>query len=453
MIRSLLSVLGVMAALAVASPAFAMVNVRDMSVDGVPVWYAEDNAVPVVHLTLVFEEAGTVSDPDALGGRARLAVALLNEGAGEYSSLAFHKALEAKAIQFSAYTEQDDLVVELHTLKDQLPEAVRLATLALTNPRFDAGAIEKAKITQLTRLKQMRESPAVVAKLAWIEAMYGNHPYGKSGVGDEHSIAALARSDLESYRTRYITRANLQVAAAGDVSRTELKNALEPLVDALPEAFFPERDLAGVALDGKGEISRIDFDVPQSVVVFGGPGVNRADKKYYAAYLMNTAFGSGSLTSRLMRDVRVKKGLVYGISTGFANGANSDSFIGQFATRNESVDDAIAAVKEAVEEINTKGISARECKEIKKEVIQQFILGLDSTESIASVIAMMMRYDLGKDYLEKRAALFEDVRCKDIEAAAREWLTPDRWRFVVVGGKAAAPAKPKADAPAAEATP
>lgn len=421
-----------------AFPAVAMVDVDDTSIEGVPVWYASDHSVPVVHITLTFGEAGTTSDPASLGGRAMLAARVLSEGAGSLDGTAFHKALESRAIQFSASAGRDDLTVEIHALKEELPEAVRLLTLALTDPRNDPQAIEDAKEEQLVTLKASRESPAAIAQRAWSEAMYGSHPYARDGIGNEQSIAMLSRADLESYRTRYVTRANLQIAAAGDVSSSELKDALSPLVEALPEAFFPERDKPGVTLDGKGEMKRIAYDAPQSVVVFGGAGLSRADKRYYAAYLMNTALGSGSLSSRLMKSVRVKKGLVYGIGTSLVNGDAADSFFGQFATRTETVDEAIAAVKETVQKLAEQGLSARECEEVKREVVQGFTLNLDSTESIAQVIAMMMRYNLGRDYLEKRAEFFDKVRCKDIQAEAQALLTPEHWLFVVVGKEGAA---------------
>ena len=420
-----------------------MVEVEDTSIADVPVWYAADSAVPVVHVILTFEEAGTVSDPDSLGGRATMAAQLLSEGAGTMDALAFHKALEAKAIKFSASAQRDDLVVEIHALKEELPEAARLLTLALTEPRFDTPAMDAAKREQLVGLKALRESPGAIAQLAWNEAMYGTHPYARNGLGDERSIEALTVSDLRSYRTRYITRANLQIAVAGDVRESALEDALEPLIDALPEAFFPERDMPGVVLDGKGAVTRIVHDVPQSVVVFGGAGLSRKDKKYYAAYLMNNALGGGAMSSRLMKAVRVKKGLAYGISTGLGSGDGADSFVGQFATRNDSVDEAIATVKEAMAELAARGLSARECTEVKREVVQGFMLNLDSTDSIAQVIAMMMRHDLGKDYLEKRAERFENVRCKDITAAAQELLVPEKWLFVVVGGNQASAEVPK----------
>jgi zinc protease len=76
---------------------------------------------------------------------------------------------------------------------------------------------------------------------------------------------------------------------------------------------------------------------------------------------------------------------------------------------------------------------------VKDDVINGFMLKMDSTRDIASVISMMMRDDLGQDYIEKRAAYFEDVKCKDIQEAARAVLTPDAWLFVVVGGEDVAP--------------
>ncbi len=419
-----------------AAPAYAMISVEDTSVKDVPVWYAQDASVPVVHIILMFEGAGTASDSEGKEGRAMLASRMLNEGAGDLPSLAFHKALESSAIKFSVSAYQDDVMVSLHCLKDELPVAARLLRLALTQPRFDAQALDYAKEEQRVDIRALRESPESIASIAWNKAMYGNHPYAKTGLGDVQSVNALSRDDLEQYRTRYLTRANLQIAAAGDASASELEDALEPLVEALPEAFFPERDIAGITLDAKGEVKRIAFNSPQSVVVFGGSGIGRNDKRFYAAYLMNQVLGSGGFTSRLMQNVRVKKGLVYGIGTALSDSAAVDSFVGQFSTSNKHVDAAIAEVKDTVRDMAINGISRTECRRVKDDIIRGFMLKLDSTQEIASIIAMMMRDDLGQDYIEKRAEYFEDVKCNDIQEAARMLLTPEQWMFVVVGGTA-----------------
>lgn len=433
------------AVLLFAAPAQAMLSVKDTSVEGVTTWYAEDQTLPVVHVILTFTSAGSASDPASFGGRAVMAANLLSEGAGEMDALAFHQALESKAIRFSASAERDDLVVSIHCLESELDEAVRLVTLALSKPRFDGAALATAKAEQVTGWRAKRESPAAIAALAWGGAMYGSHPYGRDALGDPESIGRMTAADLEAYRARYITRANMRIAAAGAVSRGRLKDALSPLVEALPAEFFPERDLPGATLTGKGGLKRIAHAGPQSVVVFGGPGISRKDKRYYAYALMNRALGGGSLSSRLMREVRVKQGLVYSIGTWLASGDAADSFAGQFATRNASVGQAIEAVKQSVQLLAEKGLSERECSEVKREMVASFMLELDSTRSIAQVIATMMRYDLGRDYLEKRAKLFESVRCEDIQNAARQMLKPEDWLFVVVGTEATAPATPPAE--------
>ena len=409
--------------------------VKAAEIDDVPVWYVEDATLPVVHLVLTFTGAGNASDPADQPGRAVMAANVLGEGAGEMNALAFHTALESKAIELSISAGRDDVVVQIHTLKEALPEAMRLARLALTKPRFDAEAMSVAKSEQLAVLRMQDESPSAIASRAWNATFYGAHPYARDGLGSEKSIARLGAGDLESYRQRYLTRANLQVAAAGDVDRSALRDALAPLLDALPEAFFPELDLPGVTFGGAGKVERITHAGPQSVVVFGAPGVARDDKRYYAYYLMNEALGGGSLSSRLMRDVRVKHGLVYSVGTNFSHGDAANSFSGRFATRNDSVDAAIAAVKKSASSLAEKGLSQRECKEIKQEVIGGFALKLDSTRKLASIVAMMLRYDLGRDYMRKREEYFDAVSCGDIQEAAKKLLRPEAWFFTVVGGE------------------
>lgn len=412
----------------------AGIEVRSTEVDDTPLWFAEDNAVPVVHIILTFEGAGSSSDSDALSGRAGLVASMLDEGAGQMNSLAFQRALESNAIEFSAGAQKDDLVVSIHSLKEQLPTAVTLATLALSKPRFDADAFERVRNDKLASLKRAMSQPSYLASRAFAKSLYGTHPYGREPFGTQQTLNAITTEDLSAYRARYMTRANLQIAAAGAISKSELKEALEPLVEALPEAFFPERDLPGASLDGKGNIIRIAHASPQSVVMFGGMGIARKDKDFYAAYMMNEALGSGALTSRLMQEVRRKKGLAYSIGTALDAGVAADGFIGQFSTKNSTVDESIAAVKGSVADLAAHGLGERECRDLRQEIINGFALKLDSTEHIAQMIATMMRFDLGVDYLEKRTAFFENVTCDEVKQSAERLLDPKHWLWVVVGG-------------------
>lgn len=420
--------------LALPQQAYAAISIRSTKVADAPLWLAEDYTVPVVHIILTFESAGLASDSDNNAGRAQLAAALLDEGAGAYDSLAFQRALESHAIGFSAVVEKDDLVVSIHSLKDQLPKAIELATLALSAPRFDADALAQVRDSQLSRLKRAASSPGYLAGRAFVQKLYGNHAYARDPLGTVKTLQSLSAADLSAYQQRYITQANLQIAAAGAISKSDLKEWLKPLVAALPEAFFPERDLAGVTIDGKGETLKISHASPQSVVMFGGKGIARKDKDFYAAYMMNEALGSGELTSRLMQQIRRKKGLVYSISTVLDPGDAADVFVGQFSTKNATVDEAIAAVKAAVLELATHGLGQRECRDLRQEIINRFALKLDSTEHVAQVIASMMRFDLGEDYLEKRARYFEAVSCDDVKRIANQLLDANHWLWVVVGG-------------------
>jgi zinc protease len=425
---TLIVVMGMMAPAGAAMP-----EVEKTSVSGVPVWYVEDNTLPIVHLVLTFEGAGWASDPAAREGRAQIAAEALTRGAGEMSSFAFHRALQGHAIRFSVQAERDDLTVSIHTLKEQLPHAAHLLRLALTAPRFDAGEMAKLQAEQLASIRLREESPGALAARAFARAYFGDHPYGRDGMGTVESVSQLGDADAKAWAARYLTRVNMQVAAAGDIDAGELEDVLEPLVEHLPDAFFPERDLPG-SVKPEGRIVRVPHGGPQSVVVFGGPGIARGDKDYYAAYLMNHILGSGSLSSRLMAEVRGKAGLVYGIGTGLSHGDAGDVIMGRFSTQNATVEEAITAVKQTVQALAQKGVSKTECEAAKREVIDRLAVELDSTSKLAQMVAMMMRQDLGRDYLQEREQLLQTVPCDAIQQAAQRWLATDGWVWAVVGG-------------------
>lgn len=416
--------------------AYAAVEVETARIGhGVKVWYAENNTVPVVHVTLTFEGAGSVSDPADRYGRSAIAAAMLTEGAGQYDSVAFQSALEDKAIDIDVSSSDDRLTIDIHALRDQAVEAGRLLALALSNPRFDEADLVRVKSQTSSLLTRLEESPSYQASRRFEEVALAGHPYASPHYGTPESLAAISTQDLRNYLATYVARRNVLITAAGDVDSSLLNDMLEPVVNALGNSDAGSLPISKVSMQGGGTSVNVPMNVPQSYVLFAAPGLNRDDERFYTYYLLNEILGGNSLTSRLGEGVRQKKGLVYSVDTAIDDRAGISLLRGSLASRADRASDATQEVKNVLADLRARGVTTEECEDARTHVLGSFPLQLDSSTSVAQTLMMMRVYHLGEDYLNERETKFHAVRCADINTLAGELLAPERFVFVTAGSK------------------
>lgn len=443
---------GLMALLLWSVPARAAVEVETTSLGhGVKAWYATNDTVPVVDMVLSFEGAGHASDPAEKAGRAAFAASLLTEGAGTLDSSAFRRALEEKAITMDIEAEQDRLRVHIYCLREHAVRAGELLALALSKPQLAEADQARMKADLSSLLARMAERPDYQAERLLSERAFKGHPYANAPYGTSASLAALTAQDVRDYLGTYVSRGNLLVAASGDVDASLLRSVLEPVVDALEANDAGAVAVTQTTLQGGGETLHKTMPVPQTTILFAAPAIARDDPRFYAQYLLNHILGGSTLSSRLGDEVRQKKGLAYGIDTDLSMKRGTALISGALATRNASVDEAVAAVKSVLSALHDKGVTTEECADAKSYVLGSFARKLDSSGSVANLLLSMQIHKLGEDYISEREALFSKVSCADINAVATELLNPSRFVFAIVGGApelgekgaiAAAPATP-----------
>src|SRR5262249_47903668 len=177
-----------------------------------------------------------------------------------------------------------------------------------------------------------------------------------------------------------------------------------------------------VGREGVGNRIRIDLDVPQAVVQFGGPVVKRSDPDFMAAYLMAHVLGGGSFSSRLYREVREKRGLAYGVSANLSWQYYAADLVGGTATRNDATKETLEVIQEQVALMAEHGPTADELAKAKTYLKGSFALGLDTSSKIASQLVSMQLDDLGIDYIERRSGLIDAITLEDTKRVAKRLL-------------------------------
>jgi zinc protease len=420
---------GVLLVLA-APPAHAVAIERVVSRGGIEAWLVRSPA-PMIALEFAIL-GGTDQDPADKPGVAQMAASLLDEGAGPYDAMTFHDRLERRAIEISFRAGRDYLRGSLRTLKENSEEAFNYLRLALTEPRFDAEAVERIRAQIISRLRRESVSPNDLASRNWWATAFPGHPYGQPMDGTLESLPRISIEDLRSYTRRALARDHLKLAIVGDIDAQAAGELIDRAFGKLPEKAELTPVAAAVA-QGLGRTVVVQLDVPQAAVNFGGPGIGRSDPDFMAAYIVNHILGGGSFSSRLYREVREKRGLAYGISDSLVWLKSSALMLGSTATRADATGKTIEIIEHEIRRLAEDGPTQEELVKAKTYLKGSFALGLDTSSKIAGQLVQMQIDNLGIDYIDRRSGLIDAVTLADAKRVAKRLL--DGGLLVTVVGR------------------
>ena len=423
--------LGTAAIVVLAAPSSATTIERVVSPLGIEAWLVHEPAVPIVAVNFAFT-GGAIQDVPGKEGTAALTAALLDEGAGDLDSKAFHERLERKAVEMSFSVERDTVHGALRTLSENRDEAFDDLRLALTAARFDADEVEINRAQVLSLLRRETTNPGDIASRRWWEAAFSGHPYSRPVYGTFESVPTITIDDLKDYRRRVFARENLKVAVVGDIDAEAVKVMLDRVFGALPQrpTLSP---VAAASPRGLGQRILIKLDVPQTVVTFGGPGIARRDPDFMAAYVVNHILGGGSFSSRLYQEVREKRGLAYGVYDSLVWLNHAALFLGATATRADRAGETLDVIEQEIHRLAENGPSADELAEAKAYLKGSYALNLDTSSKIATMLVQLQLDDLGVDYFARRSALIDAVTLADARRVAKRLL--DNGLLVTVVGR------------------
>jgi zinc protease len=425
--------LAALAALTAAPAAASMQIEKIVSPAGIEAWLVREQSVPLVSLNFAFAGGSSQDAPDK-AGTATLAASLLDEGAGDLSGKEFHERLEDRAIEMSFRVGRDDLRGSLRTLKESRAQAFDLLGLALSKPRFDAEAVERMRSQTLSALRRAATSPNDVASRTWWAAAFPDHPYGHESSGSLDSVPRITVADMRDYVARGFARTGLTISIVGDVDAVEAGKLIDRAFGALP-IRNNLKTVAAVKVHGLGKRIVVPVDVPQAVVTFGGEGLARSDPDFMAAYLVNHILGGGSMTSRLYKEVREKRGLAYGVAENLAWFDHAAVVLGGTATRSDRTGEALAIIDRETKKMAEDGPTADELAAAKSYVKNSYVLGLDTSGKIAAQLTQIQLDKLGIDYIERRGAMIDAVTLSDAKRVAGRLY--DGGMLVTVAGKPA----------------
>ena len=411
--------------------AHAQIDIQEVtSPDGIDAWLVEEGSIPFVALNLIFDGGATLDLPEKRGA-TNLMMALLEEGAGDLDARTFQEQRESLAATFRFNASDDSVTVSAVFLTENQDEALALLREALINPRFDQDAIDRVRAQVVSGIRSDATSPNSIATATLNELAYGNHPYGSSLDGTEDTVSNLTQQDLFDAHRNALSTARVHVGAAGDISADELGLLIDDLIGNLPDEApaLPDRVEFGLT----GGTTVVSFNTPQSVALFGHAGIERDDDDFFAAFILNEVLGGRGLESRLTHEVREKRGLTYGVSTFLVPKDLSEAYLGQVASANDRIGEAITVIRDEWALLASEGLSQEELDGTKTYLTGAYPLRFDGNAEIAGILAGMQAVGLPTDYIANRNDFINAVTLDEVNRVASELLDPENLHFVVVG--------------------
>jgi zinc protease len=418
-------------ALVFAGSAMAEVKIKQVtSPGGLTAWLVEDHSIPFTALELRFR-GGTSLDAPGKRGSINLMTALIEEGAGDLEARAYARTVEGLAASFGFGSTSDSVSVSARFLSENRAAALSLLRDTLHNPRFDQSAIDRVRGQVISGLRSNAKDPDEIAAATFRRLAFGDHPYGSDGSGTIETISGLSRDDIIAANRAVFSREHLYIGAVGDITAQELGALIDDLLGDLPATGATIPGPATVGLTGG--VTVVDFDTPQSVALFGHAGIDQDDPDFFAAYVLNQVLGGGSFESRLMNEVREKRGLTYGVYSYLSPRDLAATYRGGVSSANGKIAETIAVISDEWAKAAHDGITQAEVDAAKTYLTGAYPLRFDGNARIAGILVSMQMQDLPIDYITTRNARVEAVTLADVNRVASELLQPEGLRFVVVG--------------------
>ena len=376
--------------------------------------------------------AGSSHD-DGVPGLAMLTNAMLNEGVPGKDVGAIAAGFENLGANFGNGAFRDMAIASLRSLSaaDKREPAMQLFNQVLGQPTFPEDALARIKNQLLAGFEYQKQNPGKLASLALFERLYGTHPYAHPSDGNAESIPSISREQLQAFHAQAYTANNAIIALVGDLSRSDAEalasqvSAALPKGPALPRIAQPEEPKPG--------LQHIEFPSNQTHLMIAQLGIDRRDPDYAALYLGNQVFGGGGFGTRLMTEVREKRGLTYGVYSGFSAMQARGPFMINLQTRAELSDGTLQLVKSMLADFINNGPTAEELNNAKRELAGSFPLSTASNAAIVGQLGSMGFYDLPLSYLEDFMRDVDVLSVEQVKAAMAKHLNPDALVIVTAG--------------------
>ncbi len=408
--------------------AFEYQNLKTNS--GIEFWFVEDKSIPIVSVSFSFK-GGSSNDTKNKNGISNLMTSLLDEGTRNLTSKQFKNEMKMKGMKLSFSTQKDKIDGVFQIISSQAKEGFDLFYEALNHPSFNELDIERVKKQVISSIKIDESDLSTLASNKFNQNFFKDHVFSNNIKGSIDSIKYITKFDLVDFHKKSFVRNNLVIGVAGNVNVNQIKKYIELVFGELEDnqQIYSVQKFKTLSIGEK----IFEMKTPQSSVLFGHPGLERNNENFFALRIANYILGGGGFQSRLYKNIREKKGLVYSIYSYLLSYENDGVIVGGFQTRNISVYETIQNVKNEWKKIHSRGITKDELDNAKAYFNGSFTRNFTSTLSIARLLQVVQYYELGADYFIKREKIINSLNLELVNKVILDYFSEDKLFFMIVG--------------------
>ncbi len=399
--------------------------------NGAQVFFIQAKQIPMLDIAVVFK-AGAVYDGE-FKGLASLTNMMLNEGTGNYNVEQLAERFDNVGAQFSNEVSKEWSIIGLRTLTDQrmLQPALQTFSLILTEPSFPQKSLDRIKKQMIVGLKYSQQQPSYIASQIFSKAIWGTHPYANPVDGNLKSIPNLSRQQVEKFYHDYYVAKNAMLAMVGDISLARAHKIAKQVLEKLPTG----KAAAAIPMvrNNLPKEQHIPFDSVQNAILIGEVGVKHNNADRFPLLVGNYILGGG-LNSILMRNIREKYGLTYGISSQFSSLSQRGVFVIALNSRNNKEKRAIKLTKQYLKNYLQQGPTKKELQTAKKFLIGSFPLGISNNSALLQNLIYIGYYHLPLNFLDTYCDKITKVTSSKIKMAFQQHVKMNRLVTISVGG-------------------
>ena len=389
-------------------------TIKHINIKGteVPIIFEEQKDLPILNLQLVFQNSGYIQDKDK-SGLVNLSSSILNEGTKELGSSNFAQILDENAITIHSSNGFETFVIEVSSLKEQSKKAVSLLNDLLKSPNFTQSSLDKIKTIQTGYLKRKENDFDFIAQNQLKALLFKDTALENPSSGTIESISKIELKDIENFLSKTISLNNLIIVAGGNFTQKEIETLIKPILENLK-------------IGEKSEVKKIDFksqksektlqrDTEQAYIYFGSSfNIDSKDEENYKAKVASFILGGSGFGSRLMEEIRVKRGLAYSAYGNISINKTHTYFSGYLQTKNETAKEAQELISKLVDEFVENGVTQEELTAAKN-----FLLGSEPlrNETLAQRLnkSFTLYYrGLDQDYSKKELEKIQNLKLEDL---------------------------------------
>ncbi|WP_312816333.1 pitrilysin family protein [Pseudomonas sp.] len=421
------------------APSRRQLNIQNWTTaEGARVLFVEARELPMFDLRVTFA-AGSSQDGNT-PGLASLTNAMLNEGVAGKDVTAIAEGFEGLGADFGNGSYRDMAVASLRSLsaRDKREPALKLFAEVTGKPTFPEDALKRIKNQLLAGFEYEKQNPGKIAGKALFSKLYGDHPYAQPSDGSAESVPGITLEQLRAFHAKAYAAGNAVIALVGDLSREEAEAVAAQVSAALPKG--PALAKPAQPVEPGAGVTHIDFPSKQTHLLLAELGIDRQDPDWPALSLGNQILGGGAFGTRLMSEVREKRGLTYGVYSVFSPMQVRGPFMINLQTRAELSEGTLKLVQDILADYLKSGPTQQELDDAKRELAGSFPLSNASNASIVGQLGAIGFYNLPLTWLEDFMQQSQALTVEQVKAAMNKHLAADKLVIVTVGPKV--PQKP-----------